>query len=161
MRFQGRLVKSGKLWAVEIPILDIVSQGKTRKEAYEMIADAVEALVARKGFKAQVFKGPGTEFELGANNNAALAALLLKRTRARAGLSLGEVAARLGSKSLNSYARYEQGRSVPSVDKLAKLYAAVSPKGGFVIRESRASYDCSVYPDPRRTGGRSKAERRR
>jgi len=140
MRFQGKVFKAGKFWAVEVPILDIATQGRTRKEAFEMIADAIETLVDRKGFKVRVFGASGRDFEIGANDHGALAALLLKRTRLRAGLSLGQVAERLGSKSLNSYARYEQGRSVPSIEKLAQLYSAVSPSGGFVIRESRAKY---------------------
>ena len=60
--------------------------------------------------------------------------------RQKAGLSLGEVAARLGSKSPNSYARYEQGRSVPSVEKFAQLFSAVAPNREFVIMESRVPY---------------------
>jgi predicted transcriptional regulator len=103
-----------------------------------MIADAIEALVDRPGFKVKVFAGADGGFEIGASDDAALTALLLRRARARAGLSLAEVAARLGAKSVNSYARYEQGKSVPSVRKLSQLYAAVSPKADFVLSESRA-----------------------
>ena len=50
MRFVGKVFKAGKYWAIEIPILDIATQGRTKKEAYEMIADAVESLVNKKGF---------------------------------------------------------------------------------------------------------------
>jgi transcriptional regulator with XRE-family HTH domain len=60
--------------------------------------------------------------------------------RQKAGLSLEEVAARLGSKSPNSYARYEQGRSVPSVEKFAELFSAVAPNKEFVIMESGVRY---------------------
>ena len=141
MRFRGRVFRSGKFWAIEIPMLDIVTQGRTRKEAYEMIADAVECLVNRKGFKVRVFKLSGGEFEVSGSNQGALSALLLRRARQRAGLSLEEVAARLGSKSPNTYARYEQGRSVPSIEKLTQLYSAVAKSGGFVIMESRARYE--------------------
>jgi hypothetical protein len=140
MRFTGRVFRSGKFWAIDIPILDIATQGRTKKEAYEMIADAVESLVNRKGFKVRVYGIKGEEFEIGASDQGALAALLLRRARLRAGLSLGEVAARLGSKSPNSYARYEQGRSVPSIEKLAQLYSAVARNREFVIMESRARY---------------------
>ena len=141
MRFRGRVFRSGKFWAIEIPMLDIVTQGRTRKEAYEMIADAVECLVNRKGFKVRVFKLSGGEFEVSGSNQGALSAVLLRRARQRAGLSLEEVAARLGSKSPNTYARYEQGRSVPSIEKLTQLYSAVAKSGGFVIMESRARYE--------------------
>ncbi len=138
MRFAGRLTRAGSYWAVQVPILDVATQGRSKKEALEMIADAVESLVNKPGFRASVFPGPGFEFEIGASDDAALAALLLRRARVRSGLSLVEVAARLGAKSVNSYARYEQGRSVPSIRKLSRLYAAVGRTCDFVLTESRA-----------------------
>lgn len=140
MRFTGRVFKSGKFWVIEVPILDIATQGRTKKEAYEMIADAVECLVNRRGFKVRVFRAEGEGFEIGASDQAVLIALLLRRERLKSGLSLEEVAARLGSRSPNSYARYEQGRSVPSVQKLTQLFSAVARNGDFVIMESRARY---------------------
>ncbi len=140
MRFVGQVFRAGKYWAIEIPILDIATQGRTKKEAYEMIADAVESLVNKKGFEVRVLGTKGRAFEIGASDQGALTALLLRRMRHKAGLSLEEVAARLGAKSPNSYARYEQGRSVPSVAKFAKLVAAVAPNREFVIMESRVHY---------------------
>ena len=140
MRFVGQVFKAGKYWAIEIPILDIATQGRTKKEAYEMIADAVASLVNKNDFEVRVFGTKGRVFEIGASDQGALTALLLRRMRQKAGLSLEEVAARLGSKSPNSYARYEQGRSVPSVAKFAKLFSAVAPNREFVIMESRVPH---------------------
>jgi DNA-binding transcriptional regulator YiaG len=140
MRFVGKVFKAGKYWAIEIPILDIATQGRTKKEAYEMIADAVESLLNKKGIEVRVFGTKGRAFEIGASDQGALTALLLRRMRQKAGLSLEEVAARLGSKSPNSYARYEQGRSVPSVEKFAELFSAVAPNKEFVIMESGVRY---------------------
>jgi hypothetical protein len=137
MRFAGRAFRSGRYWAAEIPILDIATQGRSLVDAYAMIADAIEALADRPGFKARVYPGADGAFEIGASDDAALTALLLRRARARAGLSLAEVAARMGSKSINGYARYEQGRSVPSVAKLTQLYTAVGLTADFVLIESR------------------------
>jgi len=137
MRFAGRAFKSGRYWAAEVSIIDVVTQGLSQGDAYAMIADAIEALVHRPGFSVSIHIGSGGEFEIGASDDAALTALLLRRARARSGLSLAEVAARLGAKSINGYARYEQGRSVPSVKKLSQLYAAVGRTGDFVLSESR------------------------
>ena len=69
----------------------------------------------------------GLEFEIGASDPRPLIALVLRRQRARSGLSLAQVAARLGSTSRNSYARYEQGGSQPALDKLNELLRAVAP----------------------------------
>ena len=57
MRFSGQVQKAGRYWAIEVPILGVVTQGRTRKEAYEMIADAVESLVNKDGFHVEVFPG--------------------------------------------------------------------------------------------------------
>ena len=138
MRFVGRVFRVGRYWAVEVPILDVVSQGRTRKDALGMLADAIESLVNRPGFKLSVFPGAGEHFEVGSDDQATLTAFLLRRARQRAGLSLAEVAERLGATSVNAYARYEQGRSVPTVQKLSQLFAAVAPDRDLVLTESEA-----------------------
>ena len=137
MRFAGRVFKSGRYWAIEVPILGVASQGRTKKEAFLMIADAIETLVNKAGFELSVFPSAGEYFEVGANDQATLTAFLLRRERTRSGLSLAEAAKRLGARSLNAYARYEQGRSVPTVPKLTALLAAVAPHKDFVLAESR------------------------
>lgn len=137
MRFSGRVFKEGRYWAIEIPILGVVTQGRTKTDAYEMIADAIESLVNREGFKIKVYPGEGDYFEIGASDQAILTAFLLKRERIKAGLTLADVANRLGAKSLNSYARYEQGRTVPTVQKLTELFSVVAPHKDFVLAESR------------------------
>lgn len=138
MRLAGRAFRSGRFWAVEVPILDVSTQGRSLAHALAMIADAIESLLPQKGFRASIFPGRDGAFEVGGNDDAALTALLLRRARVRAGLSLAQVAHRLGAKSINAYARYEQGRSVPSVAQLSRLYAAVGLAADFVLTESRA-----------------------
>jgi hypothetical protein len=130
--------KAGRHWAIEVPILGVVTQGKTRKDAFAMIADAIETLADRKGFRVEVFSGTGEYFEVGSPDVANLTALLLRRQRVRRGLTLAQAARKLGARSLNSYARYEQGRSVPSIERLNRLLAAVTG-GEFVLTESRGT----------------------
>jgi len=50
--------------------------------------------------------------------------------------ALAQVAERLGATSINAYARYEQGRSVPTIHKLSELFAAVMPHRDLVLVES-------------------------
>ena len=125
MRFTGQLVKSGKWYAAEVPMLGIDTQGRTKAEAYAMVKDAIESLVDRKGFEATVYPGKGNYFEVGANDHAIWVAFLLRRQRFVHGMSLADVTKRLGLKSRNAYARYEQGRSVPSADKMLELLQAL------------------------------------
>jgi hypothetical protein len=137
VRFSGRIFKDGQFWLIEVPVLGIMTQGRTKKEAFKMIADAIESLVNKPGFRIEVFGGGGDYFEIGSPDQGVLTAFLLRRQRLRQGLSLEEVARRLGAKSINAYARYEQGKSVPTVSKFHDLFSAVSPRG-FVLSEGQA-----------------------
>jgi ribosome-binding protein aMBF1 (putative translation factor) len=139
MRLAGRMFKTGKFWAIEVPILGVVTQGYSKKEAYEMIADAIESLVNRKGFRVEVFPGKGDYFELSSPDLSTLTAFLLRRQRMKQGLTIVEVAKRLGAKSHNTYARYEQGKSIPTIEKFSKLLSALSPDNDFVLVESKSS----------------------
>ena len=64
MRFEGRIRRAGRYWAIEVPILGVFTQGRTKKEAFEMIADAVESLVNKGGFQVRIFPGSGDHFEI-------------------------------------------------------------------------------------------------
>jgi predicted RNase H-like HicB family nuclease len=138
MRFAGKVWKNGALWLVEVPALDVMTQGRTRREALEMIADAIEGYVDKRGFSMEVHPGEGDAIEVGSRDVAALTALLLRRRRQASGLTLAEVAARLGARSHNAYARYEQGRCAPTVAKLAKLLSVVDEGHDVVIGRSVA-----------------------
>jgi predicted transcriptional regulator len=127
MRFSGRIKKDGKFWLVEIPAFDAVTQGRTKREAFEMAEDLIETMAGVRGFRATVYPTGGETFEIGANRVGVLLALLLRRQRERQGLTLAEVAERLGQRSRNAYARYEQGRAMPTVEKLEQLLKAIAP----------------------------------
>ncbi len=64
MRFEGRLIRDGKWWLAEVPLLEAMTQGRTRKEALFMIGDWLETMVDRKGFRATVFLRGTAEFEV-------------------------------------------------------------------------------------------------
>ncbi len=136
MRFAGRLVKSGRWYAAEVPLLGIDTQERTKSKAYAMVKEAIEDLVDQHGFVVTVHPGRGNYFEVSANNQAAWVAFLLRRQRMLHGLSLADAATRLGAKSRNAYARYEQGLSVPTADKLMELLAALAPGRDFVLGEA-------------------------
>ena len=135
MRLHGRVYKDGKFWLAEVPLLDAMTQGHTRKEALAMVADLLETLANRPGFVVQVHPGKHEAFEVSAADTRGLIRLLLRRQRERSGLSLAEAAARLGAKSRNAYARYEHGTSVPTLDKLTELLQAVAPGQDFVLQQ--------------------------
>lgn len=136
MRFEGKVERDGRFWLAEIPLLDAMTQGRTRKEALEMVVDWMETMVNRQGFTAEVHPISKSEFEISGSDAAAMTALLLRRRRESSGASLRDVASRLGVASRNAYARYERGEAVPTVDKLDALLKAASPGDDFVIRQA-------------------------
>lgn len=139
MRFSGKIYKDGKFWLAEIPILNLMTQGHTKSEAYEMVVDMLESLVNKKDFKVKVYKKSKDLFEVSSSEPKHMISLLLQRKRELSGLSLSQVANRLGASSRNTYARYEQGKSVPTVERLNELLHAVCPRSDIVIEESTIS----------------------
>jgi len=127
MRFPGRIKKSGRLWDVEIPAFDGFTQGRTKREALAMAADLIETMAGARDFRVTIYPTGAETFELGANRLGVLLALLLRRQRERHGLTLADAAKRLGQRSKNAYARYEQGKSMPTVEKLEQLLKAIAP----------------------------------
>lgn len=138
MRLSGRVWKDGRFWLIEVPLLDAMTQGRTRREAFEMLTDLIASMSERPGLSMRIFPGERGCFELSANDLGTLIALVLRRQRQKSGLSLAAVAAALGASSRNEYARYEQGRAVPSLEKLDKLLRAVSSDGDLVLTQSCA-----------------------
>lgn len=98
-----------------------------------MLADAIELLANRKKFVVRV-TARGKTVMVAANDSGALVALALRRQREKHGLSLADVSARLGATSRNAYARYEQGRSVPTIEKLGELFHPVAPEAPLILR---------------------------
>ena len=136
MRLQGCVYKEGKFWLAEIPMLDAMTQGHTRKEALRMAADLIETLVNRPGFSVHIHAGNHEAFEVSTTDTRVLISLVLRRQRERSGLSLAAAAGRLGVKSRNAYARYERGTSVPTIEKLTELLQAVAPDHDIVLQQS-------------------------
>ena len=119
-------------------MLDAQTQGRGRADALAMIKELLELMVDRRGFEVEVHSRRGSGvLEISSNNDAALVAAGLRRLRRSAGLSLQEVADRLGQKSHNAYARYEQARAVPTITKLGELVRALNPELDLVLGKSQ------------------------
>jgi len=101
-----------------------------------MIEDLLVTLADHPGFSVKVHPDAHGGFELSSSDTAVMTSLLLRRQREGSGLSLAQVAERLGVKSRNAYARYERGTSVPTLSKLDELLGAVSPGRDFVLQQS-------------------------
>ncbi len=81
-----------------------MTQGHTRKEAFEMVKDLLETLVNRPGFSVTIHPGKHGDFEVSSTDVRGLISLFLRRQRERSGLSLSEADERLSAKTRNTYA---------------------------------------------------------
>ncbi len=133
---KGRIWKDpdSSWWLIEISFLDVMTQGKTRKNALEMIEDAVMELLKDsyedrlvKQFQLTVNLYKDGVIGMGASDENLLFALGLKRQRLRSGSTIRDVSKRLKSKSPNAYARYENAQARPSFEKYAQLLHAANP----------------------------------
>ncbi|MBI4829245.1 MAG: type II toxin-antitoxin system HicB family antitoxin [Nitrospinae bacterium] len=132
MFIAGHLIKPDRTgyWGVEIQALDILTQGKTRRNAHAMAKEAVELLAEAEGYanlNVTITPAEGDVFFVGSDDPKTLIAFILRRLRKRRGLTIEQVANRMGSASKNAYARYEQGKSAPSFEKLDELLNAIDP----------------------------------
>lgn len=139
MMLIGRIAKEeGPFWSAHAELVGAFTHGNSRREAVAVLAELIEAIVARPGFKVTIrdyARGGDGAVMIDANEPALLAAQVLKHQRELSGLSLAQVARRLGARSRNAYARYEQGTSVPTIDKLVELLAVVAPGIGLVLAQ--------------------------
>lgn len=128
LTLDGKIWKDGKFWLVEVPALDIMTQGKTKDEAYEMIKDAIESHVRAEGFEVDVIPEENDTFIVSVEspeNIALLIGLMLKRLRAKNNLSLEEMRTRLGVKSRSNYAQYEKGCILPGIAQVSSFLEAM------------------------------------
>jgi DNA-binding XRE family transcriptional regulator/predicted RNase H-like HicB family nuclease len=139
MMLVGRIAKEqGPFWSAEVESIGAFTQGHSRTEAFAMLADLIETMVDRRGFKVKIIEASRTgdgsiQVLVDANEPALLAAQVLKYQREVHGLSLADVAKLLGASSRNAYASYEQGRTEPTLSKYRELLHAVAPEMALTV----------------------------
>jgi predicted RNase H-like HicB family nuclease/predicted RNA binding protein YcfA (HicA-like mRNA interferase family) len=134
MEIEGKIWKSGKFWLVEVPTIDVCTQGHTRKEALAMITDAIKELMMTYFSEEQAndLEVHVTDYKkdvigITTSNNSLMLAFSLIRQREMSKSTIREVSERLGSKSPNAYAQYEKGKMRITLDQYERLLQAVNP----------------------------------
>ena len=135
MMITGQIAKEGSLWRAECPLVGAYTQGKSRADAAAMLADCIEVLIDHPGLHISVAEiGPVARVKhayavsVGATDVSLLLAEVLKHQRRLHKLTIAEVATRLGAKSSNAYAAYEQGQREPSLSKFVEFLSVVAPE---------------------------------
>jgi DNA-binding XRE family transcriptional regulator len=128
MLFQAEIYKDGKFWLAEIAALDAMTQGHSKKEAIAMLKDWVRSSLNQPGAAVDVIEIHPGEYVVETESSAKMLALFLQRQRLKTGLTVRQVAHKLGFKSHNAYAQYETGKSEPSLSQLQRFVHAIAPK---------------------------------
>jgi predicted RNase H-like HicB family nuclease len=133
LTIKGKILKKKKgeqYYSVEIPELDIFTQGEDHDDCVEMAIDSIETLLEDEGEVDIEFlsfdANDSNTFYLTSDNPGPLYSRFLYILRSTYDLTQREVADRLGDQSHNSYAQYEQGKHIPSVVKFQELVNAIT-----------------------------------
>jgi len=140
----GQIFREGPGWSAHCTILGAYTQGRSLREATANLAEAIELKVGERNFKVTITDlGHGDSAEhivfIEASEPGLLAAEVLKYQREIHGLSLADVARKLGAASVNAYAAYEQGKREPSLSKFLELLHAVAPEVALVVEQRDAA----------------------
>jgi len=142
MEIEAILKKDGKFWIVEIPALDAMTQGKTRKDALFMLEDLIKEMIFTyfpdMSQKFKIFLTDRKENIIGisSNDNRLMLALSLRKQREKSGLTVRQASRKLGSDFPNAYAQYERGKTRISLDKYEALLYAANPNTQLHLRIS-------------------------
>ena len=137
MRFIGKIHskrKGEKYHSVEINELGIFTQGTDYEDCLEMAHDSLETLL---NIKINIAAHSLTTFTVSSDDLKPLIGRFLSTMRENADLTIREVVERLGKKSPNYYAQYEQGKSLPGLDTLSDLIKAMSPEQDLFVSLKR------------------------
>lgn len=140
MMLLGTITKRKGAWIASCEAIGAITQAGTLESAIASLVDAIEIIVDKKGFHANVSDVGGERGErtvlIDSSEPAKLCAAVLRHQRSRSKLSLADVADRLG-KSRNVYSTYERGDREPSLRQFRELLAAVAPDMALIVGPRR------------------------
>lgn len=133
MLLDTKIWKDGKWWIGEVVLLNGSTQGHTKKELFEMLEDYVKNMIDGPRASVSVITIKDEVFVEVRPSGVILPAILL-RQRMKTGLSIREVAKKLGYANHNNYTAYESGKVQPSFEKFQELLRGI-------LSEDKDSHD--------------------
>ena len=128
MRLVGNYYKEGNFWLCDLPFIQLMDQGRTKKECLSMMKDAIEILINDKDFKCEVIDIGDGKFAIVTSQVKTLAAFVVRRLREAQGFTIREAGALLGMKSHTEYARHESGKVAMNMETFNRYVEVLSSK---------------------------------
>lgn len=128
MKVIGHYYKAKKFWITEIPMIQLMDQGRTKKEGLIMIQDAIQILINDKSFNCDVTDLGDGKFAISTQQVKPFTAFIVRRLREAQGLTIRETGALLGMKSHTEYARHESGKVAMNMETFNRYVQVLSSK---------------------------------
>jgi hypothetical protein len=128
MKLLGHYYKDEKFWLAEIPFIQFMDQGRSKKEVLELTRVAIESLINIPSFRCGITDLGDGRFTVASDDVRILAAFVIKRLREAEGLTIREAATRLKMKSHTEYARHESGKVAMTMATFNKYVEVLSSK---------------------------------
>lgn len=124
MRFHCNIWKEGAFWLIECPDFDALTQGRTKKEAMEMMVDWIRTALEDPSYEAEVITDKYGTF-LRVDDPKPIIGLILLRKREELGFTMEQVARMIGVKSRSSVRQLESGRNDPGISTFHRIVGAL------------------------------------
>lgn len=145
MEIEGKIRRYSKggppNWVVRVPLLDIYTQGHTRKEALKMLKGAIRDYFdyffdkeSHEDVEISIIDTGKSDIGVSCSNLSLLMSLILIKQREKRGVSIRQVVHYMGGSSPNAYKQYEYGKRKMSTEKFDALIHAVNPHARLIFR---------------------------
>lgn len=128
-------------WLVSVPLLDLHTQGRTRKEALKMLKGAIKDYFdyffgeqCGADVDISIMEIGKSNIGVSCSDLSSLMSLILIKQREKSGMTIRDVMRRMGASSPNAYKQYEYGNKRMSTEKFDELIHAVNPDIRLVVR---------------------------
>jgi hypothetical protein len=129
MVLQGHFKKVGKLYAIECPLLGLITQARNKKEIQTMTRSYLEDFEIKVESVKVCFKESSIFIKISEEESNKVFAYILRTHRMANNKTFEQVAKDLGLKSKGNYFQYEKGRLMePGIFRAMKLFKVVSGK---------------------------------
>ena len=126
MILKGKVWKDGKFWLIECKELGVLTQGHSKTEAFEMMADWVHTALDDSSVNIEFTEGTRDGvFEIRFSDVQKVYALLIKYARESQDLTFSDVARRLKLRSRSNAKHYESGKNSMTIGTFHKVMRAL------------------------------------
>lgn len=125
MILTGTVVKDGTWWVIQCPVLDAMTQGRTKQEALEMMVDWVQSMLGDAKYPIDIQSVGKNDFNMRMKDFQPILQMVMERARSNAQMTYEDVAKTLNRASRSSVKMAFTMTHDPRFGKLTELADAM------------------------------------